>query len=50
VAILLTALTALETFAKAKRILGIICSGNSSITISGSGIIMVDFFSALMGN
>jgi hypothetical protein len=38
-------MTALEAFTKAKRILVVIGSGNSSITISGSGIIITDFLS-----
>jgi hypothetical protein len=36
VAVAFTAFTALEAFTKAKRIMVIIGSGNSSITISGS--------------
>ena len=44
VAVAFTAFTALEAFAKAKIIQVVIGSGNSSITISGSGIIMAELF------
>jgi hypothetical protein len=49
-AVVFTTLTALEGCAKAKRILVIIGSGNNSITIRGSGIMMAELFLALMGN